>query len=55
MHQPGKAFWKEVAHLGVAREQNSKEVHELSVIQSVLHLVLCMPAMGPRKTKPDSL
>ncbi len=55
MHQPGKAFWKEVAHLGVVREQNSKEVHELSVIQSVLHLVLCMPAMGPRKTKPDSL
>ncbi len=55
MHQPGKAFWKEVAHLEVVREQNSKEVHELSVIQSVLHLVLCMPAMGPRKTKPDSL
>jgi hypothetical protein len=25
------------------------------VIQSVLHLVLCMPAMGPRKTKPDNL
>ncbi len=55
MHQPGKAFWKGVAHLEVAREQNSKEVHELSVIQSVLHLVLCMPAMGPRKTKPDNL